>query len=169
MRTWRQIFSRIRGGSSTDGIVSTYLNDINNKFGWNFQYQRSSTYNLARRACSIRRKDMISFWPLTQHHDRSRTNSFRLGGHGLSNEEKKNTGDNFKLHLELVNSRKHCSSIYTFFSFLEHRSWLWSSSYKLMTKIMSSMASWSDLLTFQLPLVVSLKRYPKVSICQNLI
>ena len=50
------------------------------------------------------KKSMISFLIyLTQNHERSRT--MRTLSHGLSDEEKKNTSDNFELHLELGDMR----------------------------------------------------------------
>ena len=52
--------------------------------------------------------------PLTRNHERLRTTRFGLS-HGLSDEEKKNTSDNFELHLELGNLRNVAAILIAFF------------------------------------------------------
>ena len=87
----------------------------NNKPGWKCKYY----YHQLTFVPAVSTKKYGYFLPLTQKHERWRTTTLRglriRYRHSLSNEEKKYTSDNFKLHLWTGRFEKHCSSTYTFF------------------------------------------------------
>jgi hypothetical protein len=125
--TWRQILYELDEAWATmEWQVHIWI--TNSKFRWKYKYWDQ----LTSPAKSIM---MISFyrWRNLKNHERWRT-TIRLSGglrvgcrhdlRDLSDEEKKNTSDDFELHLELADSRNIAALlIYFFLLVVERRNW----------------------------------------------